>query len=77
MTAMIRFQEGHEGGLGMFNQIAIEAVQWEREREIQEAVRRRRLLAGDGPDPDVALAAVAARSVRRERRVHPVRLATP
>lgn len=61
----------------MFNQIAIEAAQWEREREVREAIRRRRLLAGEGPDPEPALAAVAARSRRRERPSHPVRLATP
>lgn len=61
----------------MFNQIAIDAAQWEREREIREAIRRRRLLAGDGTDPERELAAVTTRSRRRERLIHPVRLATP
>ncbi len=61
----------------MFNQLAIEAAQWEREREIHEAIRRRRLLSGDGSDPDVDRAAVSARWERRQRRIHPVRLVTP
>jgi hypothetical protein len=61
----------------MFNQIAIEVVQWERERQIREAIRQRRLLSGDGPDPENGLAAAVTRSRRRERATHPVRLATP
>ena len=61
----------------MFNQIAIDAARWEREREVQEAIRRGRLLRGDGPDPDLSSVAVAARLRRRERLVQPAPLATP
>lgn len=57
---------------------ALTLVQWEREREIQEAIRRRRLLTGEGPDPETSSFVVAARSRRRERPVaQPARLATP
>ena len=77
MPAMIRFQNGSRGEQRMISQIALAAVQWEREREIQEAIRRRRLLAGDGPDPDLASVAIAARLRRRVRPAQPARLATP
>ena len=77
MAGMIGFQEDETGGLQVISQILIETAVREREREIQEAVRRRRLLAGDGPDPEVALSAVAARFTRRERRSHPLPLVTP
>jgi hypothetical protein len=61
----------------MISQIAIEAAQWERERKIQEAIRRQRLLVGEVPDPELASVAVAARLRRRERLAQPARLATP
>ena len=61
----------------MFNFMAIEAAQRDREREIIEEVRRRRLLAGDATDADLVLAASTARAPRRERGRHPARLATP
>jgi hypothetical protein len=61
----------------MISQMALAVVQWEREREIQEAIRRRRLLAGDGPDPDLGSVAIAARLRRRARPTQPARLATP
>ena len=61
----------------MISQVALAVVQWEREREIQEAIRRRRLLTGDGPDPDLASVAIAARLRRRVRPAQPARLATP
>lgn len=77
MPAMIRFQKGSKGEQRMISQIAIEAAQWERERKIQEAIRRQRLLVGEGPDPELASVAVAARLRRRERLAQPARLATP
>ena len=77
MPAMIRFQEGQLGGTGMFNQIAIDVVRWERERMVQETLRRGRLLRGEDPDPDLSSVAVAARLRRRGRLVQPARLATP
>lgn len=61
----------------MISQIALAVVLWEREREIQEAIRRQRLLTGEGPDPETASGAVAARLRRRERLVQPARLSTP
>jgi hypothetical protein len=61
----------------MFDQMAIEVAVREREREILEKVRRRRLLCGDGTDPEIALAAASARSDRRQRRTHPLPLVTP
>jgi hypothetical protein len=77
MAAMIPFQDGSKGEQRMISHIAIEAAQWERERKVQEAIRRRRLLEGDGPDPELASIAVAARLRRRERPAQPARLATP
>jgi hypothetical protein len=77
MPAMIRFQKGSKGEQRMISQIAIEAAQWERERKIQEAIRRQRLLVGEVPDPELASVAVAARLRRRERLAQPARLATP
>jgi hypothetical protein len=77
MAAMIRFQNGSKGEQRMISHIAIEAARWERERKIQEAIRRRRLLVGEGPDPELAGVAVAARLRRRERLAQPARLATP
>ncbi len=61
----------------MMSQIALALVQWEHEQEVQEAIRRRRLLAGEGPDPDRASVVVAARLRRRERIAQPARLSTP
>ena len=77
MSAMICFQNGSTGEQRMISHIAIEAAHWERERKIQEAIRRRRLLVGEGPDPELASVAIAARLRRRERLAQPVRLATP
>jgi hypothetical protein len=77
MAAMIRFQNGTKGEQRMISHIAIEAVQREREREVQEAIRRRRLLQGDGPDPDLASVAVAARLRRRVQPAQRARLSTP
>jgi hypothetical protein len=76
MAAMIRFQNSNEGEQRMISHIAIEAALWERERTIQ-AIRRRRLLGGESPDPEFANVAVAARLRRRKRPAQPARLATP
>ena len=75
---MIHLQEGQTQGVTkMFNLIAAEAAVREREREIQEAVRRRRLLAGDGPDPELEIAAASARIEHREHRSHPLPVVAP
>jgi hypothetical protein len=74
---MISFQEGRKGKTMMYNLIAIEALQRDREREIREMVRRGRLLAGDGTDPELELVRSNARATRRDLRNYPARLATP
>ena len=61
----------------MYHQVAIKAAHDEREREVRRGVRQRRLVQGEGTDPDLAIAAATARSLRRERRIHSLRLATP
>ena len=61
----------------MLNQIAIEMIIREREREMLEIVRLNRLLRADEADPYVAPEIAPARSVRRERRVHPAPVVTP
>ena len=61
----------------MFNLLLIETAQREREREIREAVRRRRLMAGGQPEPEVASRSAAVRAARRERQGQPVRVVAP
>ncbi len=61
----------------MLHMVFIETVLRDRERETRDDVRRRQLVAGEGPDPSPAHAAAEARASRREQRAQPARLMTP
>lgn len=61
----------------MISRIALDLALREREREVAETVRRRRLELGEGADPYVERAPAVGRARREEHRPHPARLATP
>ncbi len=61
----------------MFNLIVIETVHREREREIHEEVRRRRLVADAAAARDLAAGPTAGPDRRDNRHGQPARLATP
>ena len=77
MDAIISFQEGTEGEAIMFTLIMIEAVQRERERQIHEEVRRRRLVLDAAGSRDLAAGPTPGSDRRDSRRGQPARLATP